>query len=287
VCKFEPNTRIQIDLATMKVESKNTVFDFDLGQYNDSFYNWNIAFENSIRKRTQDIREHIFMGLSSGYDSGVIACEMMKQKVPIKYYSVLGSENKRVLNERYQLLNNVEQINITPQLRQDAVNYIKWNTEEFKYTISSSSSDYNEFWLSLTDDNGSGGLSVVCSHAKRDNRRIFISGSGADEIFSDYGFNGVKKYKHSNFGGFFPEKLETIFPWNSFYGSSQESYLAKDEYVAGSYGIEGRFPFLDKYVVQEFLWLRPELKNKNYKSVLYNYLQENNFPFQENEKIGF
>ena len=28
-------------------------------------------------------------------------------------------------------------------------------------------------------------------------------------------------------------------------------YLAKDEYVTGAYGIEGRFPFLDKAVVQE------------------------------------
>ena len=30
----------------------------------------------------------------------------------------------------------------------------------------------------------------------------------------------------------------------------QRMYLAKDEYVTGAYGVEGRFPFLDKAVVQ-------------------------------------
>ena len=38
-------------------------------------------------------------------------------------------------------------------------------------------------------------------------------------------------------GGLFPEDLSTIFPWASFYGSTMVSYLAKEEYVAGSYGI--------------------------------------------------
>ena len=61
----------------------------------------------------------------------------------------------------------------------------------------------------------------------------------------------------------------------------------KEEHVAGAYGIEGRYPFLDKYVVQEFLWITSELKNKNYKSPLCNYLTINNFPFEKNQKTGF
>ena len=40
-----------------------------------------------------------------------------------------------------------------------------------------------------------------------------------------------------------------------------EMYIAKEEYVAGAFGIETRYPFLDVQVVQEFLWLLPELKN--------------------------
>ena len=285
--KFKANTTVKINLQNNTIIETNTVFDFDVKQHKDSFDDWNKAFENSIKKRTEGVRENIFLGLSSGYDSGVIACELKKQNIAVKHYSVIGSENMEVLNKRWKMLSNIKTINITPGHRQEAIRYIKNKTEDYKYTISSSSSDYNEYYLSLTDDNGSGSLSVVCNEAKHDGYKIFLSGSGADEIFSDYGFGGVKKYNHSNFGGLFPEDLSKIFPWNSFYNSSQESYLAKDEYVAGSYGIEGRFPFLDKYVVQEFLWLTTELKNAKYKSVLFNYLKQNNFPFKEDEKIGF
>lgn len=55
----------------------------------------------------------------------------------------------------------------------------------------------------------------------------------------------------------------------------------------GSYGHECRFPFLDKMVVQEFLWLKVNLKNEKYKYVLDNYLTINNFPFCPGQKIGF
>ena len=130
-------------------------------------------------------------------------------------------------------------------------------------------------------------MSFISSLAKNDGCKIYLSGQGADEIFSDYGFNGIKKYPHSNFGGLYTNNLRDIFPWASFYGSSQLSYLAKEEYISGAYGLEGRYPFLDKQVVQEFLWLDVNLKNSNYKSVLYNYLKTNNYPFSQNEKIGF
>jgi len=110
---------------------------------------------------------------------------------------------------------------------------------------------------------------------------------GADEIFSDYGFNGSSYLPHSNFGGLFPDNLKLIFPWKNFYGGSMDAYLTKEEYVGGAYSVETRYPFLDKYVVQEFLSLDKDLKNSYYKSVLYDYLKENRFPFRENQKLGF
>ena len=66
-----------------------------------------------------------------------------------------------------------------------------------------------------------------------------------------------------------------------------ESYLAKEEYVSGMHGVETRYPFLDKKVVQEFLWLDHNLKNSQYKSVIDNYFVENNYPFNRGEKKGF
>jgi asparagine synthetase B (glutamine-hydrolysing) len=65
------------------------------------------------------------------------------------------------------------------------------------------------------------------------------------------------------------------------------SYLLKEEQIGGSYGVETRYPFLDRDVVQEFLWLTYDLKNEKYKSVLHEYLIINNFPFESGVKKGF
>jgi asparagine synthetase B (glutamine-hydrolysing) len=283
--KVKPNAIWRLDLNTGEVSFISQVYDFDLNQHKTNYNDWTVAFENAIRKRTEGNREKIFIGLSSGYDSGSIACELNKQNVNYHTYTMLGKENVDVLRQRA-----IQQSTFfAPD--QDRWNrahdYIVKNIEGYKYTICSSSSDYNEFYLDLQNDSGSNGLSMVCEEAIKDGIKIYLSGCGADELFSDYGFGGNKIYPHSNFGGLFPQDLSTIFPWNSFYGSSMESYLAKEEYISGAYGIEGRYPFLDKMVVQEFLWLTAELKNSAYKSVLDNYLRTNNYPFVPNQKIGF
>jgi asparagine synthetase B (glutamine-hydrolysing) len=287
----EPNTVIKWRLSDLKLLGSSRVHTFDLNQHKDHFCDWRSAFSRAIKKRTQNLRENCFIGLSSGYDSGAIACELLKQEIEFKGYTLVGRENQKVLADRSNLLRAGGALHDIDMLTDDkwrtAHEHIERCVEDFKYTIHSSSSDYNEYWLSLKDDNGSNGLSYICSLAKKNERKIYISGQGADEIFSDYGYNGVKKYKHSNFGGLFPNDLESIFPWASFFKSSMESYLAKEEYVAGSYGIEARYPFLDRDVVQEFLWLTPKLKNQAYKSVLDDYLSFNKFPYSKDEKIGF
>jgi asparagine synthetase B (glutamine-hydrolysing) len=279
------NTIMSINLVNMALRTVGQVYEFELEQHKDSFADWTQAFENSIRKRTERLRERIFIGLSSGYDSGAIACELDRQNVDYAAYTVLGKEPTAIVDQRRR--NNHRYITPTQEIYNLAHQFIVDAAESFRYTISSSSSDYNEFGLNLQDDSGSNGLSMVCALAKSDGHKIYLSGMGADEIFSDYGYGGKKIYAHSNFGGLFPEDIASIFPWNSFYGSSMESYLAKEEYVSGAYGIEGRYPFLDRAVVQEFLWLTADLKNSAYKSVLNNYLKYHRYPFVPNQKIGF
>jgi len=285
--KLDANTILTLNLETKEFINKIATYEFVLNQFNDSFNGWIKAFENSIIKRTRNIREKVFIGLSSGYDSGGIASELNRQNIPYKAYSVVGNENQDILNKRFQTFNSNSCGEYLQDNRWAYKDYINKNVEEFKYRIYSSSSDYNEFNTRLQDDNGSCGLSMICDHARKEGHKIYLSGSGSDEIFSDYGFGGEKKFAHSNFGGLFPEDLSTIFPWASFYGSTMVSYLAKEEYVAGSYGIETRYPYLDKYVVQEFLSLTHTLKNSKYKSVLDEYLTRSNYPFEKNIKRGF
>jgi asparagine synthetase B (glutamine-hydrolysing) len=288
--KANPNETIVVSLETGHVLERNSIYSFDLTQHKTTYDDWTTAFENSVRKRTSSNREKMFIGISSGYDSGAIACEMAKQKMFFKGYTHIGREDNNILQMRKHMLSKYcvnEQYITTPQEWESAHTFIEKNTEPFMYTIHSSRSNYNEFNLKLIDDNGSNQFSNLCSKAKRDGYKIHLSGMGGDEIFSDYGFGGHSKYQHSNFGGKFPNDLNTIFPWNSFYGSTMESYLAKEEYVGGSYGLESRYPFLDKQVVQEFLWLHVNLKNNNYKNVLHNYLTINSFPFAQGQKVGF
>jgi len=288
--KLKANTTYVFNLNDFRIKKEQSVYDFDLNQHKSSYDDWVSAFEQSVCKRYITSKQKVFLGLSSGYDSGAIACELTKQGVAFHAYSTVGSEDLDILKSRHDLINSPSQGFIFKASKKEkklAQNFIKEQVEDFTYRIYSDTSDYNEFKLSVCNDNGSIGLSFVCSKARENGRRIYMSGMGADEIYSDYGFNGKKIYPHSNFGGLFPEDLAAIFPWASFYDSSMLSYLMKEEYISGAFGLEGRYPYLDTTVVQEFLWLKASLKNSHYKSVLRHYLKENHYPFKEDEKCGF
>ena len=300
VKKFPANTTRVYKLSTLKIINEFKVYDFDLNQHKNTLDDWNIAFEKSIKKRTSNTDKGIFLGLSSGYDSGVILCELIKQNTKFKAYSVIGKvglgpwppiEDNDVLKRRHEIISKNLNGSYTTLYKDISVNkhhkeLLHERTEEFDAFIESSSSNYTEGWK-LYDNTPAAWISLICNKAIKDGKKVYLSGMGADEIFSDYGFNGDKIANHSNFGGYFPSDLKTIFPWKSFYNSTMESYLAKEEYASGMWGVETRYPFLDKDVVQEFLWLNNNLKNKWYKSVLHNYLTKNNFPFNFETKMGF
>lgn len=278
--KLKSNTTLVFNLLTLMQTSSYENRTFDIRQYKTTFDDWLSAFSRSISKRTANTEQGIFVGLSSGYDSGSIACELEKQKIPYKAYSIVNTENPIIMEERLKLITNYEAFNLTTEEFNKWQTELDTNCEDFVYISRKRKYDIKE-------DQASKGLSAICHRANQENRKIYFSGQGADEIISDYGFGGNKIYKHSGFGGLFPDNLEGFFPWHSFYDGTQIQYLNKEEYVAGHFGIETRYPFLDNDVVQEFLWLAPKLKNSKYKSCLHEYLTRNNFPFEPSEKRGF
>ena len=107
---------------------------------------------------------------------------------------------------------------------------------------------------------------------------------------------GIKKVK-DNWGEY--KCKPSVMPFAKFFGhdpsknfseciqAMQTDYLMKEELVSGTFGIEGRYPYLDKDFVQEFLWLIPKLKNKDYKYILSEYMKKNNYPFYHKKKEGF
>ena len=57
--------------------------------------------------------------------------------------------------------------------------------------------------LSLHEDGGAIGLACLCKEISKNGLNVILSGSGADEIISDYGVYFEKIYEHSQFEVFF------------------------------------------------------------------------------------
>ena len=280
--EFPPNTIMCIPERSegryISAKRISHVYEFKLDQYKDTYDDWIKAFETSIWKRTRNIREKIFIGLSSGHDSGAIFCELKRQGVPFMSYSILNNEYKTVINNR---LRNRHSQNLTYKFgRVDNAIATK--------VIGSKVEKYTKIGYDIKKDKASLGLSSICRKALSGiPSKIYLSGCGADEIMSDYAYRGKPVFKsNSCFNGVFPEDLTDIFPWKNFYGGTQKNYLMKEEYVCGAHGIEARYPFLDVNVVQEFLHLTHTLKNKYYKAPLKHYFDMNGFPYHE-FKLGF
>ena len=265
--QIPPNTIEGVQISTEKELFRFNYHTWDWKQYKDTYDDWMKVFENAIRKRATD---RCFIGLSSGYDSGAINNELFKQGVNFKAFSVMNNENVDVILQRSYSCPEFEEI-----LAEDfkgIKDLLKSKMEDATYQFC------NEKYI--YDDTASVGLAAICQKAHGEGRKVLLSGQGADEIIGDY-----KLYpKQSNFQGVFPQELTE---WNNFVGGTQRDYLNKEEYVGGAFAIETRYPFLDKDLVQEFLWLKPELKNKNYKAPLYEYLTRNNVPFDKEVKKGF
>ena len=173
--KAKPNTAMVFKISDSSLVDEFTICEFDLNQHKDNFDDWNKAFSKSILKRTSDTSQEIFIGLSSGYDSGAICCELLKNKTKFKAYSVLTPvivhENVDILNQRQELISqspNASYHNFykDEQTRLQHREFVKSCTEEFMYTIRCAISDYNEYDRKLIDDKASSWMSLVCNTAK-------------------------------------------------------------------------------------------------------------------------
>lgn len=228
------------------------------------------TFEIAVAKR---YKPGCFIGLSSGYDSGAIACALRGKD--FKAYTIMASEDPAIVKARASMLDDcevIERFDIAAQER-----HLRDNAEDFAYRIRY---DNGISTSSYKGDYAAKALSHICSLARAEGRKVYLSGGGADEILADYALIPMQ----SEFKGRFPNDLRE---WANFTGSCQYSYLGKEECVGGSWGIETRYPFLDVAFVQSFLRLAPELKNRNYKAPLYEFMTREQFPFQRDTKIGW
>jgi len=262
-----------------------STYEFDLRQHKNHTGDWRAAFYAAVRKRTAGSNS-VALCLSDGYDSGVISLTLGELRIPHTLYTVQAREDLCVVGQR---LIHLHERDVNAELTfarlsiSDFAQERSWlagHVERIPYAMRGG--DYANI-----DDKASAGLSWIYRTASKHGQRLFLSGSGADETISDYGMDGQALEFHSTLRGVFPEALDEVFPWLNFFGGTQRDYLGKEEAAAGAHGIESRYPFLDRTVVQEYLWLVASVKNKVYKSPLWELISDVGYPFVPNTKRGF
>lgn len=287
----QPNAAYEIRFndGGFEIERHDQVWSFDLNQHKDDYVDWARAFVRAVQKRATHGAHEPMVFLSSGYDSGGICLALNSLKIPYTSYTICAGEEMEVLKQRLEINRRasckqavlVSGLSAADKARMQRD--INENVEPFRYVHEDSPGQV----IDIYEDSGAIGGNFIAEQARRGGELVNLSGSGADEIMSDYGFAGRKFFYHSEFGGLFPEDLTKLFPWKKFYGDTQRSYLFKEEYILGRHGLEGRYPYLDKFLVQEFLWLTPKLKNLTYKAPLAALFQSSGYPFEPLKKRGF
>ena len=290
--EVKPNSHIKIsfkNFGNIKTTKEN-LYKINLEQNINNFDAWNKSFLRSLNDRVVHFDTKIFVPLSSGYDSGAICAGLNFLEIPYFTISIGEVENKKIMRQRININKKAsceKHYQLSSITHKDSKKISNLILNKLGYVFFDHIDAPNTNPTMLHQDSGAIALYKICEYMKKLGFNSLMSGSGADEIYSDYGFRGKKMASHSEFGGLFPESLEKFFPWKKFYSDSQRSYLKKDEMISSIFGIEGRYPYLDSELTQKFISLSSNLKNSKYKNCIANFLDKHNYPYEKNVKIGF
>lgn len=256
---------ITINLSNLHIEE--TIYHtFNLDEYKTTYQDCILALEKSLNLRCNT---NAAVGLSSGHDSGSILL-----------WSIL---NNRTTNHFYFVTNNREDLNVMSLREQQCnKNNIPYKTIDYYKNRHVANAIELQFlsknmenFITFFNENGVCQISKLLRTVKKNGLDVFITGQGSDEILTNY--KNYSFYENLN--------LKETFPWPNVYEGKNRKFIDEFEYVGGCYGVEVRYPFLDKNFVQEFLNLTNKLKQTNFKSVLTAYMSHYNFPINLN-KVG-
>ena len=65
---------------------------WDLRQHKTTTDDWMAAFRRAVELRTRGLKHKVFIGLSSGYDSGAIMLAMLQRRAPFLALAIRGRE---------------------------------------------------------------------------------------------------------------------------------------------------------------------------------------------------
>ena len=249
--RIKPSTYVKINLKNNEY-SESIHSNFNLEEKNNSYNSCIDALSNAFKIRCN---KPAGVGLSSGHDSGGILKWSVNNKNKNSFFFVeTDNEDLSVMQERYKICEN----NKLPLHLIDYKKNLTLNEIMEHKLLELKMEEYELFKNEVSTTL----ISKLLRTVKAKKLNVFISGQGSDEILSNYK------------SGPFVKNLQKQFPWKNFYEGANRHFIDQLEYIGGCYGIETRYPYLDKNFVQEFLWLSKEKKNEKYKNVLSEYLND-------------
>jgi len=283
------NAILEISTETYEIRSIKPIHQFSFDRDSESvFTGWNEAFAQSIVKRTTSSRQKCFVSMSAGHDSGLIVAELLQQGIPFRVYTTTNFEDPEVIEQRLRLLDEagIEVIKVNPE-REEYLAMKAYLIEHCEpYLLINKDSDFRNFpnpdmrYLS-----GYVVSALIHQKARRDGYLISLTGQGADEIYADY-YNEFSSSRMSDMKGDWTLARK---PWPNFFGGWNRTLIGGGERIAGLFGVETRYPFLDRELVQQFLFMTPATKGRFYKSPVTNRLVEYAFPHHLRKQgfVGF
>jgi len=245
---------------------------FDTTEKYNTFERCIDALKNAIDIRCED---NIGSAFSAGHDTGAILQRINENNTKCNfYYFNTNKEDSDIIKARQQKCNLTE------------LNYIVNSNVHIKCQLAKIKDkpidvDYNKD-LDLTSL-----LISIFEKAKDDNIKNFITGLGGDEVLKN---NTTYPDIDKDLKTHISERDDFLigeYPGNnSEQGQEGRFWIDIEESISNIYGINLRYPFLDKHFIQEFLNLTYKAKNYCYKSVTQIYLKRTNMPFML-RKSGF
>lgn len=284
--QLEPNQILVFDLISRILVESYVNYNFNLLQYKTNYDDYCTVLEKAILCRYPE-KTIPLICLSSGHDSAVIACCLHKYNREFIAISISKNEDLNVINKRKELLGDKHIVIPDIPNKQVWKQYLENNCEHFTWDWTY----HPKMRGCISQGFNMGSMLGKCEIISMIQRlnpetNVCYSGIGADEIMA---LNSFYSQGYGNVD-YFPDNLQTVFPWANFFKGSMENYIKGDDYVGGSFSYETRYPFCDQLLVQEFFNLAPILKNNfdgsSYKPALTYYLKRENFPYQL-KKYGF
>jgi asparagine synthetase B (glutamine-hydrolysing) len=257
------NSHYTFNVVTNSITLKNKeIHKWDFRDFKDSFEDWDRSFLYSVKKRYH--KKDNVLALSSGYDSVCIALAFSDLNLNFQSVNLDITENVEDLNTFYQTLEYTKHNNEVTILTRDSIltflddkslqaEFLDFCLFNYKYITTKLSHKYS--------------LAILCKYISTLNKKILFTGTGPDGIIDNYLLKNARKSFIINNDTF------ENFPYEHFYGGKQRAFIDRQEYTSLAHSIETRNPFLDKNLTQEWFYLRNDLKNKEHKSPLANFLR--------------